>query len=218
MQNTQLTTLSKPPQPLLVKQLGQQNYQAVWQAMQQFTHRRDKHTIDELWVVEFEPVYTLGQAGKREHVFNPKHIPVIAVDRGGQATYHAPGQLVMYPLFDIRRMGILVREMIYRIEQSMIDVCIDYGINAKRQSGMPGVYVDGAKIAALGLRIRDGRSFHGLALNVNMDLSPFDGINPCGYTDMAVTQLADYGVALTIEEVAHKLIDKLTQYFRLVRQ
>lgn len=185
--------------------------------MQQFTDARDAETVDELWLLEHDPVYTLGQAGKPEHVLNPQNIPVVLVDRGGQVTYHGPGQLVAYPLFDIRRMGIGVRDMVCRIEQCIIDVCADFGVQAKRQEGAPGVYVDGAKIAALGLRVRHGRSFHGLAFNVDMDLYPFHGINPCGYAGMAVTQLSDLGVSATVDDVAMVLVEKLTHHFHLVR-
>lgn len=213
-----MAAVTKPPQPFVVQPLGRKPYEPVWQAMQQFTDARQADTVDELWLVEHDPVYTLGQAGKREHILNPGQIPVVPVDRGGQVTYHGPGQLVAYPLFDIRRMGIGVRDMVCRIEQSIIDVCADYGIKAERQQGAPGVYVNDAKIAALGLRVRHGRSFHGLAFNVDMDVSPFSGINPCGYAGMAVTQLSDHGVGDSVDAVATRLIEKLTHHFHLVRQ
>ena len=153
--------------------------------MQRFTDARDEATADELWLVEHDPVFTLGQAGKPEHVLMPGDIPVVHVDRGGQVTYHGPGQIVAYPLLDLRRLKLGVREFVHRIEQAVIDTLGDWNIEAARRDGAPGVYVDGAKVAALGLRVRRGCTFHGLAFNIAMDLEPFQRINPCGFAGVA---------------------------------
>lgn len=177
----------------LVRNLGRQPYEPVWRAMQAFTDARDESTVDELWLVEHDPVFTLGQAGRPEHVLAPGDIPVLQVDRGGQVTYHGPGQIVAYPLVDLRRIKLGVRELVTRIEQAVIDVLADWNILAERRDGAPGVYVAGAKVAALGLRVRRGCSFHGLAFNVAMDLSPFQRINPCGYQGLQVASVADLG-------------------------
>ncbi len=174
---------------LKVRRLGLMDYQAVWQAMQAFTDGRDADTADELWLVEHPPVFTQGQAGRAEHIIAPGDIPVVQVDRGGQVTYHGPGQIVAYPLIDIRRMGMGVRELVTAIEQAIIAVLKTYGIDAEPRSDAPGVYVDGVKVAALGLRIRKGRSFHGLSFNIDMDLEPFQRINPCGFQGLEVTNL-----------------------------
>ncbi|HWR95873.1 MAG TPA: lipoyl(octanoyl) transferase LipB [Arenimonas sp.] len=195
---------------LHVRQLGRQPYQPVWDAMERFTAERGEAGIDELWLVEHDPVYTLGQAGKPEHVLMPGDIPVIRCNRGGQVTYHGPGQLVAYPLIDIRRLGIGVRELVNRIEQAIIDTLAHWRIAAERRAGAPGVYVGEAKIAALGLRVRHGCSFHGLAFNVNMDLSPFYGINPCGYTGLQVTQLVELAGETALSEVAAELVSQLS--------
>ncbi|HET7267379.1 MAG TPA: lipoyl(octanoyl) transferase LipB, partial [Oleiagrimonas sp.] len=174
---------------LNVRRLGRQPYAATWHAMQAFTDARDAGTDDELWVLEHDPVFTLGQAGKPEHVLAPGDIPVIRVERGGQVTYHGPGQIVAYPLINLRRLGVGVRELVRRIEQAIIDTLAHWDIDAARVEGAPGVYVDGAKIGALGLRVRRGCTFHGLAFNVAMDLEPFNRINPCGYAGLKVTQV-----------------------------
>jgi len=176
-----------------VRDLGRRAYEPVWHAMQAFTDARDDSTPDELWIVEHDPVFTLGQAGKPEHVLAAGDIPVLRVDRGGQVTYHGPGQIVAYPLVDLRRLRLGVRELVERIEQSVIDVLADWNIVGERKSGAPGVYVAGAKVAALGLRVRRGCSFHGLAFNVAMDLEPFRRINPCGYEGLQVTSVLDLG-------------------------
>ncbi len=180
-------------QPASVRQLGRQPYEPVWRAMQRFTDARDEATRDELWVVEHDPVFTLGQAGKDEHVLAPGEIPVVHVDRGGQVTYHGPGQIVVYPLLDLRRLGIGVREYVCRIEQAIIDTLLEWNIVAVRREGAPGVYVGDAKIAALGIRVRRGCTFHGLAFNVDMDLEPFQRINPCGYQGLQVTSVLNLG-------------------------
>jgi len=199
----------------LVRDLGRQPYAPVWRAMQRFTDARDADTPDELWLVEHEPVFTLGQAGKPEHVLMPGDIPVIHVDRGGQVTYHGPGQIVVYPLLDIRRLGIGVREYVHKIEQAIIDTLLEWNILAIRREGAPGVYVGEAKIAALGIRVRKGRTFHGLAFNVAMDLEPFQRINPCGYAGLAVTSLADLGGSSNMEAVKQVLLAELAAQFGL---
>jgi len=202
--------------PALVRDLGRQLYAPVWRAMQHFTDARDADTVNELWVVEHEPVFTLGQAGKPEHVLMPGEIPVIHVDRGGQVTYHGPGQIVVYPLLDIKRLDIGVREYVHRIEQAIIDTLLEWNIIATRREGAPGVYVGEAKIAALGIRVRKGRTFHGLAFNVAMDLEPFTRINPCGYAGLQVTSLADLGGPSSMEAVKQVLMAELAAQFGLV--
>lgn len=174
-----------------IRELGLLDYEPTWHAMQRFTDARDPLTADQIWLLQHPPVFTQGQAGKAEHLLLPGDIPVVKVDRGGQVTYHGPGQLVAYLLLDVRRLGFGVRELVSRIEQSLIALLASYGVEALAKPDAPGVYVDGAKIASLGLRIRNGRSFHGLALNVDMDLEPFRRINPCGYAGLAMTQLRD---------------------------
>lgn len=194
--------------PLHWRELGRQPYEPIWRAMQSFTDNRDEATPDEVWSVQHEPVFTLGQAGKPEHVLAPGAIPVIPVDRGGQVTYHGPGQLVLYPLLDLRRLDLGVRDLVFGIEQALIDVLAEFDVLAQRQEGAPGVYVGEAKIAALGLRVRRGRSFHGLAFNIDMDLEPFSRINPCGYAGLRVTQLsAFHGAGLF--EVRGRLLNRL---------
>jgi lipoyl(octanoyl) transferase len=183
--------------------------------MQAFTDARGPETADELWVLEHDPVFTLGQAGKWEHVLLPGDIPVVPVDRGGQVTYHGPGQIVAYPLFDLRRLKIGVRELVNRIEQALIDTMLEWNILAVRRDGAPGVYVGDAKVAALGLRVRRGCSFHGLAFNIAMDLEPFHRINPCGYQGLAVTQMLDLGGPGSLAEVETVLIGELARQFGL---
>lgn len=201
--------------PVLIRDLGRQAYEPVWHAMQSFTDRRNGDTDDEIWLVEHEPVFTLGQAGKDEHVLAPGDIPVVHVDRGGQVTYHGPGQIVAYPLLDLRRLGIGVRQLVGKIEQAVIDTLDEWNICAQRHAGAPGVYVDDAKIAALGLRVRRGCSFHGLAFNIAMDLSPFERINPCGYRGLAITQAAALGGPVDIGTVAPVLVRELGRQFGL---
>jgi lipoyl(octanoyl) transferase len=201
--------------------------------MRDFTLQRGPDTPDELWLVEHEPVYTLGQAGRREHLTAPGTIPVVATDRGGQVTYHGPGQAIVYTLIDLRRLGITVRELVFRIEQAVIQTLDPFGVVGQRVRGAPGIYVpvgrasrealavidgpaafDGlAKIAALGVRIRNGCSYHGVALNVAMDLKPFSGINPCGYAGLAAVDLATLGVDLAWTEAAGRLSDRLAAHF-----
>lgn len=188
-------------------------YEASWRAMQSFTDARTPETPDELWLLQHPPVFTLGQAGRWEHVLTPGDIPVVPVDRGGQVTYHGPGQIVAYPLIDLRRAGLGVRELVHRIEQAIIDTLDHWNIGATRRNGAPGVYVNGVKIAALGLRVRRGCSFHGLAFNVAMDLEPFRRINPCGYADMQVTQVLDLGGPSALADVEIVLVGELCRQF-----
>lgn len=177
---------------ILVKQLGLTDYLPVWEAMKQFTNTRNADTPDELWLLQHSPVFTLGQAGKKEHVLNPGDIPLVQSDRGGQVTYHGPGQLTAYCLFDLKRLGLGPRAFVELLEDALVDVLVELDIPAIARRDAHGVYVHGKKIASLGLRIRKGCSYHGLALNVNMDLEPFTRINPCGYAGLQMTQLHDY--------------------------
>jgi lipoyl(octanoyl) transferase len=179
--------------------------------MQHYTDTRNSDSPDELWIVEHPPVFTQGQAGKSEHILNPGDIPVIQVDRGGQVTYHGPGQLVVYPLLDIKRSKVGVRQLVTHIEQSIIDMLAKYAINAYAKADAPGVYVDERKIASLGLRIRKGCSFHGLALNVDMDLAPFRRINPCGYAGLEMVQCKELGGPQTVIEAGEQLIITFSQ-------
>ena len=195
--------------PTLVRNLGRADYPATYRAMRDFTAERQAHTPDELWIVEHPPVYTLGQAGKPEHILRDVGIPVHRVDRGGQVTYHGPGQVVIYLLLDLTRRKLKVRELVGAIEQAVIDLLAGYGVAARRQAGAPGVYVGEAKIAALGLRIRNGCSYHGLSLNVDMDLSPFEAINPCGYAGLKVVQTRDLNIPLTPAEAGERLAQSL---------
>lgn len=196
---------------LHIRHLGRQDYESVWHAMQHYTDTRNGDSPDELWIVEHPAVFTQGQAGKSEHILNPGDIPVIQVDRGGQVTYHGPGQLVVYPLLDIKRSKIGVRQLVTHIEQSIIDMLAKYDINAYAKADAPGVYVDERKVASLGLRIRKGCSFHGLALNVDMDLAPFRRINPCGYAGLEMVQCKELGGPQTVIEAGDQLIITLSQ-------
>ncbi|CAM5223851.1 lipoyl(octanoyl) transferase LipB [Alishewanella longhuensis] len=202
-------------QQLVIRELGLQDYAQVWQAMQQFTDQRNSETPDEIWLLEHQPVFTQGQAGKAEHLLFPGEIPVVQVDRGGQVTYHGPGQLVAYVLLDIKRRNIGVRQLVTMLEQVLIELLAKYQINAAARSDAPGVYVDGAKIASLGLRIRKGCSFHGLALNVDMDLSPFSQINPCGYAGMQMVRSADLGGPLTVSVASKQLAALFQQHLAI---
>ncbi|HJE29842.1 lipoyl(octanoyl) transferase LipB [Stutzerimonas nitrititolerans] len=201
-----------------VRELGLVEYLPTWQAMQHFTNNRGPQTADEVWLLQHFPVFTQGQAGKAEHLLLPGDIPVVQADRGGQVTYHGPGQLVGYLLLDVRRLGFGVRELVNRIEHSLIDLLAGYGVEAAAKPDAPGVYVDGAKIASLGLRIRNGRSFHGLALNVDMDLEPFQRINPCGYAGLKMTQLRDLVGPVDFAEVMGRLRGELVQQLGYTQQ
>ncbi|HRF83574.1 MAG TPA: lipoyl(octanoyl) transferase LipB, partial [Pseudoxanthomonas sp.] len=201
--------------PARAYDLGRQAYEPVWRAMQRFTDARGEDTVDELWMVEHEPVFTLGQAGKPEHVLAPGGIPVLHVDRGGQVTYHGPGQIVLYPLLDLRRIGVGVREYVCRIEQAIIDTLAEWNIGGERREGAPGVYVGEAKVAALGIRVRRGCTFHGLAFNIGMDLEPFHRINPCGYQGLRVTSMQDLGGPSSMEAVKPALLAQVAGQFGL---
>jgi lipoyl(octanoyl) transferase len=195
---------------LIIRQLGRQPYVPVFEAMQRFTDERQELTSDEVWVLEHEPVFTQGVAGKAEHVLAPGDIPVVQVDRGGQVTYHGPGQLVIYLLLNLRRLKLGVRELVTLMEQLIIDLLAEEGIVAYARPDAPGVYVEGSKIASLGLRIRRGCSFHGLALNVDMDLTPFERINPCGYQGLDMTQLAVLVDEVDIGLITERMLSALT--------
>ena len=194
-----------PPADLVIKRLGLVEYEPTWRDMQTFTDRRDAQTADEIWLLQHLPVYTLGLNGSPEHLLAPADIPVINIDRGGQVTYHGPGQLVVYPMIDLRRQSLGVRELVSALEQSVIDLATNHGIEAQARADAPGVYVAGRKLASLGLRIRRGCSYHGLAFNIDMDLEPFSRINPCGFEDLEVTQLKDLGGPANLEQVATEL-------------
>ena len=206
------------------RHLGRATYVPTWHAMRDLTLQRTPDRADELWLVEHEPVYTVGQAGRREHLIAVGATPVVATDRGGQVTYHGPGQAIVYTLIDLRRLGITVRELVFRIEQAVIQTLEPLGVSALRVRGAPGIYVPYpnaassgefaglAKIAALGLRIRNGCSYHGVALNVAMDLEPFSGIDPCGYAGLATVDLATLGVSLSWTEGAGRLADRLAAH------
>lgn len=196
---------------LIVRQLGRCAYTPIWQGMQTFTDKREKHSADEIWLVEHDPVFTQGQAGKEEHLLMTGDIPVVKVDRGGQVTYHGPGQQMMYVLLDIRRLNIGVRELVTWLEEIIIATLSDYGIDAYAKKDAPGVYVNEAKIASLGLRVRHGCTFHGLALNVNMDLSPFLRINPCGYAGMQMIQTSDLHQDHTLAQTGQKLVEYMIE-------
>ena len=198
---------------LKVRELGLKDYTQVLQLMRSFTEERTPETPDEIWVVEHPPTFTLGQSGDSSHILHADNIPVVQSDRGGQVTYHGPGQLVICVLVDIVRCGVGVRKFVRTLEQSIIDLLKAARVKGERRVGAPGVYVDERKIAALGIRVRRGRCYHGLSLNVDMDLTPFSQIDPCGYPGLEVTQLADLGVDWSMEVVAAKLVEKLSSRF-----
>lgn len=197
------------PAQLIVRHLGTRPYLQTWQAMQDFTNQRQADTPDEIWLLQHDPVFTQGQAGKPEHLLHQTTIPVVQSDRGGQITYHGPGQLIVYLLLDLRRLHLGVRDLVSAMEQSVVDLLAGDGITAASRADAPGVYVDGAKIASLGLRVRHGCTFHGLALNVNMDLTPFLTINPCGYAGLAMTQTSLLGSLNTPAQAGERLLQHL---------
>ena len=201
-----------------MKWLGRVPYEPTWRAMQQFTEQRDADTPDELWLLEHEPVFTLGMNADAGHVLNAGDIPVIKIDRGGQVTYHGPGQLVVYPLIDIRRAGLGVRDLITAMERAVIEYCASLGIEAAIKQGAPGVYVSNSKIASVGIRIRRGSSYHGLAFNVDMELEPFQRINPCGYAGLQMTQLSELGHGgVSVESVGRTFAPFLTRALQDLR-
>ncbi len=193
-----------------IRRLGLTDYRPTWDAMRRFTDDRGPATADEIWLTEHPPVFTQGLNGRAEHLLAPGDIPVVQIDRGGQVTFHGPGQLVLYCLLDLQRLGIGVKGLVGTIEKSVIELLAEYAIDAKTMAGAPGVYVDGAKIAALGLRVRKGCCYHGLSLNIDMDLEPFARINPCGYRGLEVTQLVDLGVSTDVARTGDRLAQLLT--------
>jgi lipoyl(octanoyl) transferase len=195
--------------PIHIRALGLVDYEPTWRAMQEFTAERTADTPDELWLVQHPPTYTQGQAGKPEHLLNPTSIPVIKIDRGGQITYHGPGQIVIYLLLDLRRWKINVRDLVRLIEQAVIALLAEHGVQAEGRTDAPGVYVNDAKIAALGLKIRNSCCYHGLSFNVDMDLTPFDNINPCGYQGLSVTQCVELGISPELEALQAELTQNL---------
>jgi lipoyl(octanoyl) transferase len=199
---------------LIVRKFSeQQDYLATWQAMKQFTHERDENTPDEIWLLQHPPVFTQGQAGRPEHILNPGTIPVVQTDRGGQVTYHGPGQLVLYTLIDLKRLQIGIRQLVTNLEKVVIQVLESYQIMARAKCEAPGVYVDEAKICSIGLRVKKGCSYHGIAFNINMDLEPFSRINPCGYKNLAVTHIKQFVDQIDCSEVEPKIVSSIKQIF-----
>jgi len=203
------------PRPV-IRCLGRVEYEPTWRAMQRFTDERDASTPDEIWFLEHPPVFTLGMSANPVHVLAPGDIPVVRIDRGGQVTYHGPGQLVVYALVDLRRAGLGVRDVVTALEQAVIGLAKEFGITAECRRGAPGIYVAGRKLASVGIRVRRGASYHGLALNVNLDLEPFRRINPCGYEGLEMTQLAELGGPGVVSEVVAALEPHLLRELRLV--
>lgn len=198
-----------------IRDLGLQDYEPIWRDMQRFTNERDNATADEIWFTEHYPVFTLGVNAAREHLLAPGEIPVVQIDRGGQVTYHGPGQLMIYPLIDIRRAKLGVRELVTALEQSVVDLVAGYSVEAASRPDAPGVYVNGIKLASVGLRIRRGASFHGMALNVDVDLEPFSRINPCGMENLEVTDLKRLGVEHKLSAVRDQLLPHLLRNLHL---
>lgn len=194
--------ISRPAPAHVVRDLGMVEYEPTWRAMQRFTDERGPDTPDEIWLLEHPPVFTLGMNASHDHLLAPGEIPVVQIDRGGQVTYHGPGQLVVYPLVDLRRAGLGVRDIVTALERSVIDYAAELGITAECRRGAPGVYVEGRKLASVGIRVRRGASYHGMALNVSADLEPFRRINPCGYPGLEMTQLADLGPVCSVSVAA----------------
>mgnify|MGYP002636078107 CR=1 FL=1 len=206
-----MSSKSAPKEGVLIRLLATQPYEHSWQAMQDFTNQRNVETVDEIWVLQHLPVFTQGQAGKAEHMLNQGNIPLVQSDRGGQVTYHGPGQLMMYLMLDLKRLSIGVRTLVSHMEKALIDCLHGYGISANADTKAPGVYVYGRKIASLGLRVRKGCSFHGLALNIDMDLSPFSRINPCGYAGLDMAQMIDFTPSIKFDQVAHDMCQNLVE-------
>ena len=200
---------------LVIREFGLQPYEPVWHAMQEFTNMRDESTPDEIWFTEHEKVFTLGLNTAPEHLLETGDIPVVQIDRGGQVTYHGPGQLMIYPLIDLRRAGLGVRDLVTALEQSVVDLAAEYDIDAASRRDAPGAYVDGVKLASIGLRIRRGSSFHGMALNVDTDLEPFSRINPCGFKGLEVTSLARLGAESNLNAVRDRLLPHLLAHLKM---
>lgn len=201
--------------PVIIRKLGLQPYETIWRDMQRFTQERRDKTPDEIWVLEHTPVYTLGLNGKREHLLNPGDIPVIECDRGGQVTYHGPGQLVIYTLLDIKRLKLGIRQLVTLLEKSMVTALVQFGITAIAKPEAPGVYVNDKKIGSIGIRIKNNASYHGISLNNNMDLTPFNYINTCGFKDLQVTQLADLGVTVSTADLAIPVVNAINTSLNL---
>ena len=198
---------------LIIRDLSHTDYEQTWQDMRDFTDNRDENTMDELWLLEHPPVFTQGLAGKPEHILNPQDIPVVQTDRGGQVTYHGPGQLVAYVLFNLKRNNLFARDLVRKLESSVIDVLKEYGVSAKARCDAPGVYVNDEKICSIGLRVRKNCSYHGIALNVDMDLNPFHYINPCGHQGMKMTQIKSFSPNVSMKDVKKNLVSAIMKNF-----
>ena len=200
---------------IVARLLGLHDYEPLWRAMQRFTESRSSLTPDEIWFTEHPPVFTLGLNASREHLLTPGNIPVIQVDRGGQVTYHGPGQLMIYPLIDLKRAGLGIRDLVTALEQTVVDLVADFGIEAASRKDAPGVYVEERKIASVGLRVRRGSSYHGMALNIDVDLEPFSRINPCGFHDLEVTDLAALGIVEPPAAIQERVQRNLLRHLRM---
>jgi len=200
---------------IVVRPLGLREYEPLWRGMQQYTEKRSPQSADEIWFTEHPPVFTLGLNASRDHLLAPGDIPVLQVDRGGQVTYHGPGQLMIYPLVDLKRAGLGVRDMVTALEQTVVDLLAGLGIDAASRGDAPGVYVDERKVASVGLRVRRGACYHGMALNIDVDLEPFSRINPCGFSDLEVTDLAALGVAASRTEIETRVLELLLGHLRM---
>lgn len=201
--------------PVVVHSLGQRDYEPLWRAMQRFTDTRNPQTPDEIWFTEHPPVFTLGLNASREHLLSPGDIPVVQIDRGGQVTYHGPGQLMIYPLIDLKRAGLGIRDLVTGLEQSVVDLLNEFSIDGCSRADAPGVYVNGQKVASIGLRVRRGASYHGMSLNVDLDLEPFSRINPCGMRELTVTDLRHLNIEISLASAAARLLEHLLRHLRL---
>jgi len=210
--------VTQPAESLVVRSLGLQEYEPLWRDMQKFTDVRDEHTVDEIWFTEHPPVFTLGLNASREHLLAPGDIPVIQIDRGGQVTYHGPGQLMIYPLIDLKRSKLGVRDLVTALEQTVVDVASDLNIEAAARPDAPGVYVDGRKLASVGLRVRRGASYHGMALNIDVDLEPFSRINPCGYEGLELTDFRRLGVDETVDQLTARVKEHLLAHLGMANR
>lgn len=200
---------------VILRELRQCDYESTWQRMKDFTSQRDANTRDEIWLLEHPPVFTQGLAGKPEHVLNPGEIPIVQTDRGGQVTYHGPGQLVVYVLLDLKRLGLNIRQLVTALENTVIGVLGDYAILAENRCDAPGVYVKGAKICSIGLRVRKSCSYHGIAFNINMDLGPFSRINPCGFQNLRMTQVSEFIPQIQVADIKQRIVPHLIKNFKL---
>lgn len=210
--------MTQPAESLVVRSLGLQEYEPLWRDMQKFTDVRDEHTVDEIWFTEHPPVFTLGLNASREHLLAPGDIPVIQIDRGGQVTYHGPGQLMIYPLIDLKRCKLGVRDLVTALEQTVVDVAADLNIEAAARPDAPGVYVDGRKLASVGLRVRRGASYHGMALNIDVDLEPFSRINPCGYEGLELTDFRRLGIDETVDQLTARVKEHLLAHLGMANR